>query len=180
MSVSVNVSNDNIKKEEITQMPYKKNIKQEETTDLKKTCSLVDHIQEEEHANIKVLIEKLCKELSLENDPNAADIFILMDKVNTRIKLEKELLFPLIRKWMANKELTLQSHNLLSRIMNSKYSNAWSEIQNQSEKVLEGLSDSKYEKAIERLSAEITWYAKIEENKLIPTLKKLLGLDTQN
>ncbi len=161
-------------------MPLKKSIKREESAELKKTCSLVDHIQGEEHENLKVLIGTLCKELSQENDPNAVSIFILMDKVNARINLEKELLFPLIRKWLANRELTLQSHNLLSRIMNSKYSNAWSEIQNQSEKVLEGLSDSKYEKAIERLSAEITWYAKIEENKLIPTLKKLLGLDTQN
>ena len=163
-------------------MPRKQNLfsNNTEDTDLKLTCSLVDHIQDEEHKNLKILIQKLCSELQHDTDPQVSNIFILLDRINTRIRLEKELLFPLIRKWLANKDLTLQSHKLLSRIMNSKYSNAWSQIQNECEKVTEGINDSKYEKMIERLSAEVTWYAKIEDERLIPTLKKLLGLETQH
>lgn len=163
-------------------MPRKNNsiIQNPETAELKMTCSLVDHIQDEEHKTLKSLIQKLCDEIKHDTDPQVSNIFILLDRVNTRIRLEKELLFPLIRRWLANREITLQSHKLLSRIMSSKYSNAWAQIQDECEKLTDGMGDSKYDKTIERLSAEITWYAKIENEKLIPTLKKLLGLDTQH
>lgn len=136
-------------------------------------CSLVDHIQQEDHSVMLNITEGLggtCQALGLDTTDS---LITLLSKIREHMQHEKKHLFPAIRKWAHNAVLTRQQKIQLEQVLQSKYVYGWSHILDEFQKVQDEFSNDEMLEQMDKLGEELCWYVKIENSYLFPILSHL-------
>lgn len=138
-------------------------------------CSLVDHIQDEDHSEVLRIIDLVSRDYSLLDPPNALALMGLVERIREHIRFERKELFPTIREWAQQGTLTDIKDLRVRCAMHSKFVYGWNHILEEFQELQENISLERMQKNLERLGEELFWYVQAENRFLFPVLSKQLA-----
>lgn len=138
-------------------------------------CSLVDHIQDEDHSQVLQVLDIVAQDLSLLDSHKELELMGFIERVKEHICFERTQLFPIIRDWAVRGALTDRQTLSVRRALHSKFVYGWSHILEEFQEIQEGVAQERVLKNLEMLGEELYWYVQVENTVLFPVLTKQLS-----